>query len=237
MLVLLHGLGGTGAVWDRLVTHLDPVWHWMAPDLPGHGGSPRRPGYSFGGMAADVADLLDRGRPVAVLGHSLGGAVGLALASGWFGVRVAAVCGLGIKVRWPDADLVKAAEMAARPNRVFTERAEAVDRALKIAGLAGLMEPGDAAAQAGVVEAAGGWTIALDPLAFAVGAPDMRGLLDAARADVVLAAGEFDRMGPPEHLRELQTEPVVLTGLGHNAHVEHPAALAPILRRLRTALG
>jgi pimeloyl-ACP methyl ester carboxylesterase len=46
--------------------------------------------YSFGQHAADVAALLRPGEPVVVVGHSMGGVVGLALASGWFGVDVAA---------------------------------------------------------------------------------------------------------------------------------------------------
>lgn len=231
-LLLLHGLGATGRVWDGLLGHLDG-WRWLALDLLGHGESTPLVRYSIGGLAAAIAAELDRDRPVAVLGHSLGGAVGLALASGWFGVRVSAVCGLGIKVRWSDAELAKAAEVAARPNRVYDTREDAVDRALKVSGLTGLVPADAPVANAGVVETEAGWTLGLDPAAFAVGAPDMPGLLAAARAPVTLAAGEHDPMGPPEHLRELRSDAVTLPGLGHNAHVEDPKALLPLLKRLR----
>ncbi|MPY78847.1 MAG: alpha/beta fold hydrolase [Actinophytocola sp.] len=237
-LLLLHGLGATSRVWDGLIDRLDDGWRWGAPDLPGHGGSAPLTRYSIGGLAAAVAPEVDRDRPLVVLGHSLGGAVGLALASGWFGVSVVAVCGLGIKVRWSDAELAKAAEVAARPNRVYDSRQDAVDRALKVAGLAGLVTADAPAADAGVVRADDGWTLALDPAAFGVGAPDMDGLLAAARAPVILAAGEHDPMGPPEHLHELRPDAVTLPGLGHNAHVEDPTALLPLLDRLRnTASG
>jgi pimeloyl-ACP methyl ester carboxylesterase len=60
----------------------------------------------------------------------------------------------------------------------------------------------------------------------------MEGLLAASRAPVVLAAGERDPMSPAEHLRALVADPVVLPGLGHNAHVEDPAALLPLVARL-----
>lgn len=231
-LLLLHGLGATGRVWDGLLDALDG-WRWLVPDLPGHGGSAPLARYSIGGLAAAVAPEVDGDRPVVVLGHSLGGAVGLALASGWFGVRVSAVCGVGIKVRWSDAELAKAAEVATRPNRVYDTRDDAIDRALKVAGLTGLVAADSPAAEAGVVTTEGGWTLAMDPAAFAVGAPDMAGLLAAARAPVILAAGEHDTMAPPEYLRELPAEAVTLPGLGHNAHVESPAALLPLLDRMR----
>jgi pimeloyl-ACP methyl ester carboxylesterase len=172
---------------------------------------------------------------VVVLGHSLGGVLGLALASGWFGVRVAAVCGLGIKLHWSAEELARAAEFAGRPGRAFGTRAEALQRALKVAGLWGLVPADSPLADAAVVESADGWRLALDNAAFGVGAPDMPGLLAACRAEVVLAAGEDDPMCPPEQLRALQPAAVVLPGLGHNAHVQNPDALLPLLHRLRAA--
>ena len=236
-LLLLHGLGATGDVWDGLVALLSDQWPggWIVPDLPGHGRSAPLPGYSFGGLAAALAPLADPGAPLIIIGHSLGGVVALALASGWFGVQPEAVAGLGVKVRWSADELGKAADMAARPARVFATRAEAADRALKIAGLAGLLTADSKLANAAVVPSEGGWRLALDPAAFAVGAPDMDGLLAAARAPVILAAGEDDPMSPVEHLQPLVPEPLVLKGLGHNAHVEDPAALLPVLDRLTAA--
>src|SRR6201999_230570 len=129
VLLLLHGLGATGEVWDGLVPELNERWPGtvLVPDLPGHGRSSPLPRYSFGALASVVASSLPAG-PVAVLGHSLGGVVGLTLASGWFGVSVPAVCGLGIKVRWSPEELAKAAELAARPAKLFGTREEAMDR-------------------------------------------------------------------------------------------------------------
>ncbi len=230
VLLLLHGLGATGEVWDGLVASVADRWPGtvLVPDLPGHGRSAPLPRYSFGALTAAVADALPAGRPVSVLGHSLGGVLGLTLASGWFGVPVPAACGLGIKVSWTPEELARAAELAARPAKTFGTRAEAMERALKVAGLSGLVPSVDA----GVVEAAGGWRLALDAAAFGVGAPDMPGLLAACRGTVVLAAGERDPMSPPEGLRSLRPDAVSLAGLGHNAHVEDPGALWPLVSRL-----
>ena len=61
---------------------------------------------------------------------------------------------------------------------------------------------------------------------------DIDGMLAAARVPVTLAAGEHDPMSPLEHLQPLVPDPLILKGLGHNAHVEDPAALRPLLERL-----
>lgn len=222
LLVLLHGLGATGEVWQDVVSE----WpgSWLVPDLPGHGRSDPIERYSFGSLAASVADVVPR-EPVTVIGHSLGGVVGLTLASGWFGVHVTTCVGVGIKVGWTDEELEKAASLAARPGKVFATREEAVERASRMAGVP---------IRHGVSEVDGGWTPSLDLKAFGVGRPDMAGLIMAAQADVVLAAGEHDPMSPQEHLKELVPAPVVFPGAGHNVHVESPSSLTPLLAQLAT---
>lgn len=222
MLVLLHGLGATGEVWQDVVE--DWEGSWLVPDLPGHGRSNRLGRYSFGSLAAAVADAIPR-EPVTVVGHSLGGVVGLALASGWFGVEVTTCVGVGIKVRWTDEELQKAAALAAKPGKVFATEEEAVERASKMAGVR---------LEHGVSEVDGGWAPSLDMGAFGVGRPDMAGLIMAAQAHVVLAAGENDPMSPQEHLRELVPEPVMFPGAGHNVHVESPSSLRTVLAQLAT---
>jgi pimeloyl-ACP methyl ester carboxylesterase len=234
VLLLLHGMGATGAVWDGVAELLAPRWpgSWVIPDLPGHGGSDPLPRYTFGAFANAVADVVEPGARVVVLGHSLGGAIALTLASGWFGVTVSAACGLGIKVRWAEEELAKARELAERPSPVLATREEAVGRFLKFAGLAGQVSANSPSVDRGVREVDGGWRLAHDPAAFAVGAPDMVSLLAACRASVVLAAGERDPMSPRNHLLALTPEPVTLPELGHNAQVENPFAILPLLDRL-----
>lgn len=233
VLLLLHGLGATGDVWLGLERELSRRWRgsWIVPDFPGHGGSAKLPVYSFGHLAAAVAPLLPPSGRIAILGHSLGGVVALVLASGWFGVRIEAVCGLGIKVAWTEAELARARALADRPNPVFPTRREAAERHLKVAGLMGLVAPDDVD-EAALVRTEAGWTLAFDPRAFSVGAPDMTGLIRASRAAVTLAAGQHDPMCSEAGLQALGGYPVILRGLGHNAHVERPEALWPLLERM-----
>jgi pimeloyl-ACP methyl ester carboxylesterase len=230
LLLLLHGLGATAEVWEGWRPLLAERWpgRWVAPDLPGHGGSAPLARYSFGSLAAAVADLVGAADRTVVLGHSLGGVVGLALGSGWFGAGVDTVVGLGIKVSWTAEELAQAWALAGRPVQEFPTRAEAAARYLRVSGLAGLLDPDSAAVSSGLREQGGSWQLALDPAAFGVGAPDLSGLLAACRARVVLARGETDPMVTADQLSALQPA-VTLPGLGHNAHVEDPAAVLRLL--------
>lgn len=224
LLVLLHGLGATGDVWAGWRPLLARRWpgRWIAPDLPGHGGSPPLDGYTFDGFAAAVAAVIEPGVPTTVLGHSLGGVVGLALASGQFPVSVAAVIGLGVKTTWTDAELDRAEALARKPRAIFPTRAEAAARYLRVSGLAGLLPADHPAVDAGLTEQAGQWRLAMDPGAFGVGAPDMARLIARSQAPVTLARGEHDPMNTSEQQAELGVRTVTLPGLGHNAHVESP---------------
>jgi pimeloyl-ACP methyl ester carboxylesterase len=112
----------------------------------------------------------------------------------------------------------------------FASRAEAMDRALRVAGLHGLMPDLPSA----ITDGPAGWQLTLDNAAFGVGAPDLPSLLAACHGTVVLAAGENDPMCPADHLAEFGP-PVLLAGCGHNAHVETPQALRPVLDQLLQA--
>ncbi|MFC4016532.1 alpha/beta fold hydrolase [Micromonospora sp. GCM10011542] len=235
VLLLLHGMGATGDVWSPWAPLLEERWsgRWLAPDLAGHGRSPSLPEYSFAGIADRVAHGLAVADRVVVLGHSLGGVVGLALAARHAGVAVDAVVGLGIKAVWTPAELARAGELAARPVSWFASRDEAARRYLRVSGLEGLFPPDHPAVDAGLRQVDGRWRLAMDPAAFAVGAPDLAALLAATDAPVLLARGEHDPMVTDAQLRAFGVPVVTLPGLGHNAHLQDPAAVLALLETYR----
>lgn len=81
LLVGLHGWLLSGRLWQPLARELAPRWQLWAPDLPGFGGSPRPRGLqpslaSYGAWVAQECQRHHRG-PVVLMGHSLGGTIGL----------------------------------------------------------------------------------------------------------------------------------------------------------------
>ncbi|WP_111496028.1 alpha/beta fold hydrolase [Marinobacter bohaiensis] len=82
----LHGWLDNAATFTRVAPALGDIGPFYGIDLPGHGHSQHRsPGehYSLLDYAADVVELIDHHfeRPVAIVGHSLGGIIGTLVAA------------------------------------------------------------------------------------------------------------------------------------------------------------
>ena len=198
-LVLLHGLGANGEVWNRTMPIVQSNWHgtWIIPDLRGHGRSGHRVPYSYGSHASDIASLLSQDDEVTVIGHSMGGVVALALATGWYGVKVHRVAAFGLKIHWTTEEEDKLRQIAIAPVRWFDTQAEAIDRYLKVSGLIGLVDPNSAEATSGVSETDGKFRLASDPLINAAVGPQVAEFVKAVRSPFRLAARKqgFDGCG------------------------------------------
>ena len=81
-MALLHGLFGHSLNFGTVQRHLAPRHRTIALDLRNHGASPHAPGMSYAAMAADVVETLQAmaALPCAVVGHSMGGKVAMAMA-------------------------------------------------------------------------------------------------------------------------------------------------------------
>jgi 3-oxoadipate enol-lactonase len=82
-LLLIHGLGSSGADWEWQARALEHHFRVLTPDLPGSGYSPPICGkYSIADMARSLWALLDhlQASRVNIIGFSLGGAVALEMA-------------------------------------------------------------------------------------------------------------------------------------------------------------
>jgi pimeloyl-ACP methyl ester carboxylesterase len=233
-LVLIHGLGANASVWDRLLPIVNSDWpgRWIAPDLRGHGASFHRDPYSFGVHAADIANLLAQKEEVVCLAHSMGGAVAMALASGWFGVAVRHVVAFGVKLEWQAEEIAKMRELGHAPVRWFDTREAALERYLKVSGLSGLIDSAAECVQRGIVEHEAKFRLAMDPRAYLVTGPALQRLVEAMAAPLRLACGAKDPMVTAEQMRRYDPDAVVLDGLGHNPHVEAPERLWELVKPL-----
>jgi pimeloyl-ACP methyl ester carboxylesterase len=234
--LLLHGLGATAAVWKSVGRALQErgTMRWLAADLGGHGGSDWQSLYSVGQLAAQLADSVQQQQlgELFIVGHSLGAYVGLALASGWFGIAVRGVLGIGPKISWPAGDLQAAREIASRPMRWYPTEEEAWTRYRRVSGLTADIAPREEWLARGAVQAEGGWRLAQDPRTFAVAGAPFASLAASATAPVLLARGERDPMVSLQELRTHAPQAHDIPGAGHNVHIEDPLAVVALLERL-----
>lgn len=119
LLVLIHGGGCNSRYFDLpgfsvLRAARDQNLHVLLVDRPGHGLSPAGEGAPIEAAAREIAQLtreIARGRPLFLIGHSIGGAVALTMAAADPGPRIAAlaVSGIGDRPAPPVRDWYEAA--------------------------------------------------------------------------------------------------------------------------------
>jgi lipase len=133
--LVVHGVTNTGARYRRLAEEELPGARVLAPDLRGHGRSTWEPPWSVSRHVDDLVGTLDAAGAarVAVVGHSFGGLIGMALAAA-HPERVAALALVDPAVAippgrageeaerarrdegWATADEARAARLALRPD-------------------------------------------------------------------------------------------------------------------------
>ena len=196
-LLLLHGLGATGAVFEPLIPTLAERYQVIVPDLRGHGQSSCLPGPdSIERMAADLDNLLDL-LGIAdcfVLGYASGGAVAQQLAHDYpQRVRgLALVCSYARSA----TTLREQIEGRLRPElfRLLGSRG--------MGALAARRAPGDTSSFVRELIAANrGSRVSL--VARALLSFDSRAWLPALACPTLVIAGERDTTTPPHNAHEL----------------------------------
>lgn len=233
-LVLVHGVGGDGGMWDGVVAALPPRFRTIQVDLRGHGRSgPITAPCSVQELARDVTDLMDAlgVRSASIAGFSLGGLVAQAIA-----------------LESPDR-VSKLALVATVAGRTPEEQARSAAR------IEVVREKGLAAIAAGnrefwfsdafrrdhpeAVEARVRQFMACDPVsylhAFAVFAKgDFAARLAEIRQPTLVLAGEFDpaataRMARLMHERIAGSRLEILAGMRHALLIECPRRVAALM--------
>ncbi len=245
-LVILHGLLGSSRNWQTAGGDLTASHHVLALDLRNHGRSPHADDMGYAAMVGDVLGWLDaRGlRRTALMGHSMGGKVAMALAC-----RHAERVGRLVVVDIAPKDYLSAAHRAefATMNeldlRSLQSRAEAEmrfegrvgDWAMRKFLATNLERVPEAAARAG--GAAWRWMINLPAITAAL--PELE--RSPLRADerfggdaLVVTGAKSDYVGPADwaavadHFPRARLE--VIAGSGHNPHMEKRAEFVRVVR-------
>jgi len=234
--VFIHGIGGGARLWAPQMTSFSAAGHYrpVALDLPGYGERPAVDQMDFEGLAADIeAEIARLGLPRPVLvGHSMGGMVAqtalrrrpnayraavLACTSPAFGSGTGEFQKKFVADRLAPleagktmADISRTVVAAMGPNP------DLAGRALASAAIAATPERTYRAA----VHCLVGF--------------DERANLAAIRIPVLCLAGEHDLLAPPSGIERMarkipHARYVCLSGVGHFANLEAPAAFDAVL--------
>lgn len=225
ILLLLHGLGANGDVWAKLLDDLTWPGRILVPDLRGHGASPHATSYSLQDHAEDVAALLNSSDEIYILGHSMGGMVGLVLGGRSFGIGVRSVFAFATKPTWTEDELAGVRRYAGQPRKTFATEEEAAQRFIKVSGLSGLVSSKNSVVQAGIKREGETYELAADPRTVLVAGDSLNSRFCACCAEKRLACGTKDNLTKLADLREIDPQAIDLGPFGHNVHVEGPEEL------------
>ncbi|MGP9789272.1 acetoin dehydrogenase dihydrolipoyllysine-residue acetyltransferase subunit [Roseinatronobacter sp. NSM] len=232
-LFLIHGFAAEQTGWAPLERALPKDQPLLRLDLPSHGKSPRRSLRSFAELARAVVAAFDASgtEQVHLVGHSLGGALALALADirprKVASLTLIAPAGLGPEI---DAPVLRGIARASRAEsllpwlRCLTADPEGLGEDYARAALRGRLDPQLRAAQ---LELAG----ALFP--DDVQAFDLTAALRRVRVPTALVWGRADRIIPWRHALAARGDMALhlLPDCGHIPHVDTPETVAGILAR------
>ncbi len=245
VVLLLHGLGASGHSFRHLIPGLSATYRVIVPDLPGQGctqmGARGRSGLEP--TAQDLRRLCDTlgQAPVAVIGHSAGGAIALQMALDTPGLAVVGINAAlsqfdgAAGVVFPRLAQGLAAMPFAASLATLWASPRLVDRLLD--GTGSEMEPEGRAQYRRLVQDADHVRGALEMMAQWQLAP-LLARLETVTSPVLLIAAEDDRAVPP-HVSEQAAARIPGAALlrvagGHLVHEEPgQALLTPILDWLR----
>jgi pyruvate dehydrogenase E2 component (dihydrolipoamide acetyltransferase) len=234
-LLLLHGFASDSTSWAPFEKALGPGRALLRLDLPGHGGSPRRAVKNFADLARQIVeafDALPETGPLHLLGHSLGGALALALADirprRIASLALLAPAGLGPEI---DAAALAGIARASRAEslapwlRRLAARPEAITDEYARAAMRPRADPALRACQQAMA-------VALFP--DGTQAFDLRPALSRLACPAALLWGRQDRILPSSQALSAEGDFALhlLANAGHIPQIECPERVAAIAARL-----
>ena len=237
-ILLIHGAASSGRMWQPIAESLADQYHLIAPDLRGHGASPRPGAYPPEELAADLAAFIAghiSGR-FAIVGHSIG-----ALLAVDYTIRhperVSSLISIDINVPLPEWQKDYIRRVVDKPVRVFATRGDGLAflrRALLPTASGELLE-----AFAGCVLAEGpsGWTFNFDAQVLRqFAALDSRFELERIECPTLFLRGSespvMDRANGIAMLHRVAHSSLVqIPRAGHYPFLDNPTATTDELRR------
>ncbi len=228
-ILLLHGLFGAGRNWGGIQKRLAQRHRVLAPDLRNHGESEHAAAMDYPAMAEDVAELIARRgvAPAAVLGHSMGGKVAMALALRQPAMVSRLVVADIAPLRYPPAlrgYVAALRAIALTPGLTRREADAGLESAIPEAGIrAFLLQSLDFGGDAPV------WKLGLAEIAAAMPAIEDFPVTGRYEGPTLVLAGERSDYIRPEHLTLFRTlfpaaRFAMVERAGHWVHADNPNA-------------
>jgi pimeloyl-ACP methyl ester carboxylesterase len=225
--LFIHPINLRGACWEDVVTHLPGRRTCLLPDLRGHGASTPAGPFGLDEWVDDCVAVLDHfAVPRAhVVGASLGGPLAVGLAAR-FPDRVASIAAFGaaLAIRGDDVSAVLTLLREKGVRGMFADAIPRISVAPNTPGaiverILGMTNPNDVDTVASIW----GATITADatPLAAQVRCP---ALVVTGEYDITCTLEQGEEMA-----KRLESEFVVMSGVGHLPMVEAPLAVAELL--------
>jgi pimeloyl-ACP methyl ester carboxylesterase len=242
-LVLIHGGAAHAHWWSFLAPLLTKHYSVVALDLSGHGDSGRRKEYPRRIWSDEVMAVAEDAKfpsPPIVVGHSMGGIVGIVTAS-VYGDKLAGAVIVDAPVRRPDPESDSAKRgIEFRNPKVYPDRASAKKHFRLVPG-----QPCDNTfileyiAEHSLREVENGVTWKFDPTVFMNVSTDMLSdYLASVRCRIALMRGEHSLVVPPEtgeYMYELLNRNAPLVDIPeahHHLILDQPLAFIAALRAL-----
>ncbi|WP_077034631.1 alpha/beta fold hydrolase [Pelomonas sp. KK5] len=228
VLILLHGAGLNGHMWDATRRSLDPRWRVVALDLPGHGSRLGEP-YTLEAAVAEVklAAAAVAPAPVILVGDSLGGYTAMAAASALPQEQLKGLVLGGSSGNFEPVEIFNyfSSVVMVKTLLAFADEQKLLGQAMGKFGFA----PEDAKS----VVAAGGSIAAVPVAVRALMGEDFRSRLGAITQPVVIVNGSLDERAIAKEPGFASVKPdariVHFEGSGHGVSIRRPAEFAALV--------
>jgi pimeloyl-ACP methyl ester carboxylesterase len=235
--LLIHGVAGCGRIWQPVASALADRYHLVAPDLPGHGTSPRTGSYSLEAYSAEI-DAFVAARELAsltLIGHSFG-AILCADHALRHAQQVRALVLIDINFPPPAWQIEHLRAAAEKPAPVFATREAGIDYLRRSYAPAGTPKVLHDLAECLLAGDPGGLTLQFDRETLRQAAPlNVADQLSHLTCPTMFLRGSdskvMDRAGAISLLHQVeQSRLVQIPRAGHHVFLDNPAATTHELR-------